>query len=74
MKTPIVDFVTNYGAGGLVLMLKEELTKGVSTLLEEAQKGVYGIQFLPRPFRIPLFICEKSLSPYKIDLARTLYQ
>ena len=41
-----VDFVTNYGAGGLVLMLKEELTKGVSTLLEEAQKGVYGIQFL----------------------------
>ena len=41
-----INFITNYGAGGLVLMLKEELTEGVSTLLEEAQKGVYGIQFL----------------------------
>lgn len=41
-----VSFVTKSSVSGLDLLLKEEFTKAVSVLLEEAQKGVYGIQFL----------------------------
>lgn len=41
-----INLVTSYGAGGVVLMFKDELSKGISTLIEEAQKGVYGVQFL----------------------------
>ncbi|MBE6352560.1 MAG: hypothetical protein E7060_06415 [Treponema bryantii] len=41
-----VSFVTKSDVLGIDLMFKEELTKAVSSLLIEAQKGVYGIQYL----------------------------
>ena len=39
-----IRMVTNINSGSLILVFKEEVAKAASILLEESQKGVYGVQ------------------------------